>query len=88
MITDITYGTFFFFGCSLVIGIAAVVLFMPETKGLSLEEMDILFNISGLAYGKRAKADDIINEMRAAENLVGTDMKRDVVHEHVEGKTL
>lgn len=75
--TNITYGTFFLFGTSIVIGIVVVLLFMPETKGLSLEEMDILFHVSGFANTQRAKADDIIKEMRQAEELVGADVKAD-----------
>lgn len=72
MITNITYGTFLFFGSSLVVGILTVILFLPETKGLSLEEMDILFSIKGLAHQQRKKADAIIQDMRSAESLVGT----------------
>jgi hypothetical protein len=71
MMNNITYGTFLFFGCSLVVAMLVVILFMPETKGLSLEEMDILFSVSGLAYNKRAKADEVIGQMRAAEAVVG-----------------
>lgn len=75
--TNITYGTFFLFGTSIIIGIVVVLLFMPETMGLSLEEMDILFKVSGFAYNQRAKADDIIKEMREAEQLVRDDVKVD-----------
>ena len=84
--TNITYGTFLFFGSSLVVGIFFVFFSMPETKGLSLEEMDILFNIPGLANKKRAKANQMIEDIRAAENLVGGEMKRDLEHEHIEGQ--
>lgn len=69
MFKNITYGTFFLFGTSVVIGVVVVLLFMPETKGLSLEEMDILFNVSGLAHQQRKRASEIINEMRQAENI-------------------
>lgn len=71
MMNNISYGTFLFFGCSLVFGSLVVMLFMPETKGLCLEEMDILFAIDGLAHNKRAKADEIIGEMRTTEAVVG-----------------
>ncbi|KAI0165432.1 general substrate transporter [Hypoxylon sp. FL1284] len=70
MMTNITYGTFLFFGASLVVGMLLVFLFVPETKGLSLEDMDVLFNVRGLAAAQRKKADDIITSQRAAENLV------------------
>ena len=65
-------------------GILTVILFMPDTKGLSLEEMDILFTIKGLAHGQRKKADAIIQDMRSAENLVGTDKKEGLVIEQTE----
>jgi hypothetical protein len=84
MITNITYGTFLFFGSSLVVGILTVILFLPETKGLSLEEMDILFSIKGLAHQQRKKADAVIQDMRSAENLVGTDKKEELVIEQTE----
>ena len=84
MITNITYGTFLFFGSSLVVGILTVILFLPETKGLSLEEMDILFSIKGLAHQQCKKADTIIQDMRSAENLVGTDNKEELVIEQTE----
>ena len=88
MMTNITYGTFLFFGSSLVFGILFVYLLMPETKGMSLEEMDILFNIPGPANRKRAKADEMIEEMRAPGNLVDSETKSDIVleHEHIEGQ--
>ncbi|EKD18019.1 uncharacterized protein L3040_004558 [Drepanopeziza brunnea f. sp. 'multigermtubi'] len=69
MMSDIKWGTFIFFGASLAVGITVAILFMPETKGLSLEEMDVMFNISGLAPRKRAKADEIIRERRLAEGV-------------------
>ncbi|KAL9538381.1 hypothetical protein MBANPS3_010976 [Mucor bainieri] len=43
MIADISYGTFFFYGaCCLTMGLV-VYVFLPETKGRSLEEMDEIF---------------------------------------------
>ncbi|KAF6813906.1 quinate permease [Colletotrichum sojae] len=44
MITDLGYGTYFMFGAFLVaIGVWSFI-FVPETKGVSLEEMDALFS--------------------------------------------
>ncbi|KAK1702508.1 general substrate transporter [Colletotrichum lupini] len=44
MITDLGYGTFFMFGGFLIfIGVWSF-FFIPETKGRSLEDMDILFS--------------------------------------------
>jgi hypothetical protein len=40
MMTNITYGTYFFFGAmAVVMGVFAYV-FLPETRGRSLEEID------------------------------------------------
>jgi sugar porter (SP) family MFS transporter len=69
MMNNIKYGTFIFFGSSLVVGITFVILFMPETKGLALEDMDIMFNMAGLAHGKRAKTDAVISERRIADDM-------------------
>ncbi|KAI0836625.1 general substrate transporter [Hypoxylon sp. FL0890] len=77
MMTNITYGTFLFFGGFLLFGTMVVFFLMPETKGLSLEDMDILFNIKGLAITQRKKADEIIGSQRAAENAVDLEEKGD-----------
>lgn len=51
MITNITYGTYFFFGSTAIIMGVFVYFFLPETRGRSLEEMDELFNSGNvLAY--------------------------------------
>lgn len=62
MMTNITYGTFFLFGFSVLFGIIFAFALIPETKGLSLEDMDILFNQRGLAFTWRKKTDAIIQE--------------------------
>ncbi|PBP15963.1 MFS quinate transporter QutD [Diplocarpon rosae] len=85
MMDDIKWGTFIFFGCALVVAIIFAILFMPETKGLTLEDMDILFNLSGLAHSKRAKTDEIIRERRIAQEADAGDLKEDVeIIEHGE----
>ncbi|KAJ5966269.1 hypothetical protein N7481_012983 [Penicillium waksmanii] len=70
MMANITYGTFLFFGSSVVCGLIIVYLFMPETKGFSLEEMDILFSIRGFALDKRRGAESTIADQREAEQTV------------------
>jgi hypothetical protein len=82
MMTNITYGTFLFFGCSIVVGITVALLFMPETSGLTLEDMDIMFNIPGFGHSKRRKTDEIIAERRTAETLVKIDGEK-VSAEHI-----
>ena len=49
MLKHLRYGTFIFFGVLTAIGGVFVWLGMPETKRLSLEEMDILFGSMGVA---------------------------------------
>ncbi|KAI0880240.1 general substrate transporter [Annulohypoxylon maeteangense] len=83
MMTNITYGTFFFFGSFLVVGALVIFFFMPETKGLSLEEMSVLFNVKGLAITQRKKADEIIASQRVAENVA--DLKDETEYSNVEG---
>ncbi|KAI1099545.1 general substrate transporter [Jackrogersella minutella] len=80
MMTSITYGTFLLFGCFLVIGTLVVFFLMPETKGLSLEEMNVLFNVKGFAMNQRKKADEIIALQRAAENVVNLKDNTDYVN--------
>jgi sugar porter (SP) family MFS transporter len=47
MVSNIGYGTYFVFATCLTLSIPFVYFFVPETKGLSLEEIDILFGGSG-----------------------------------------
>lgn len=43
MITSLGYGTYMFFGTLMVLMGIWAFFFIPETKGLTLEEMDRLF---------------------------------------------
>jgi sugar porter (SP) family MFS transporter len=58
MLTTITWGTYIFFGCCCAVMAVVVFLFYPETKGRSLEEMDVVFSGRILAY-KDVKAADL-----------------------------
>ncbi|GJN83287.1 hypothetical protein PLIIFM63780_006835 [Purpureocillium lilacinum] len=49
MFKSITYGTFLFFGTMSVLGAVYMYIFVPETSGVALEDMDILFESKGLA---------------------------------------
>lgn len=49
MLQQITFGTFVFFGLLTFGGGAFIWLFVPETKRLTLEEMDVLFGSKGVA---------------------------------------
>lgn len=65
MIENITYGTFLFFGSCTVIAFAAIWLFLPETKGVSLENMDLLFETRGLAWVKRREYEVMMDVRRS-----------------------
>jgi hypothetical protein len=64
MIADIQYGTFLFFGTSVVCGLTFSYFFLPETKGVSLEDMDIMFASKGFASQKRRNLDQVLTERR------------------------
>ncbi|KAL5334737.1 hypothetical protein BJX70DRAFT_402278 [Aspergillus crustosus] len=64
MFKNITYGTFLFFGSMTVLGAIYMYLFVPETNGVPLEDMDVLFESKGLAPQKMkayqaAKANEV-----------------------------
>lgn len=75
MIESISYGVFIFFGCMTAIAFAFVYFFVPETKGVALEDMDILFQeTTGFASKKRKQFDEIVtlrNRERRANKLDG-----------------
>jgi hypothetical protein len=48
------FGAFIFFGCVTVIAALWVYFLLPETKGLTLEEMDELFGDAGFAEADQA----------------------------------
>lgn len=47
MLTNIEYGTYFVFAACLTLAVPFVYFIVPETKGLSLEDMDALFGVPG-----------------------------------------
>ncbi|KAF2720711.1 MFS sugar transporter-like protein [Polychaeton citri CBS 116435] len=70
LIDKISYGTFILFGLLIFLGAAFIFYFFPETKGLSLEEMDVIFGSVGLAAADAER-------MRQVNREVGLD---DLVH--------
>jgi sugar porter (SP) family MFS transporter len=49
MLSHITYGTYVFFGLMTTLAAAFIYFLVPETKCLTLEEMDVVFGSAGLA---------------------------------------
>ncbi|KIW18583.1 hypothetical protein PV08_02871 [Exophiala spinifera] len=54
MVASITYGIFFFFGACTVVAMVFAYLFVPETKGVSLEDMDLLFDKDSSVWAKNS----------------------------------
>lgn len=50
MVSNIGYGTYFVFATCLTLSIPFVYFFVPETKGQSLEEIDVLFGGHGPSF--------------------------------------
>ncbi|KAG1146841.1 hypothetical protein G6F37_004925 [Rhizopus arrhizus] len=73
MLTTITWGTYIFFGCCCVCMAVCVFIFFPETKGRSLEEMDVVFSGNILAFKDRH-----LNTIETKEAGSFSDMKEKV----------
>ena len=52
--TSFGYGTWFFFAASMLIATLWTFFFLPETKGLTIDQMDTLFGYQG-----HARTDDM-----------------------------
>ena len=63
MITGMTYGTFIFFGMMIFLGAGFIWFYCPETKQLTLEEMDIIFGSSSVAAEDAQRMADINKEL-------------------------
>ncbi|RXW21725.1 hypothetical protein EST38_g4122 [Candolleomyces aberdarensis] len=64
MLEHITYGTFIFFGAFSLAGGLFIWWFVPETKGLTLEEMDIVFGATeGLAAADQVRQEAILRRL-------------------------
>lgn len=48
-ISKTSFGAFIFFGAITLVGAIYVFFLVPETKGLTLEEMDEVFGVTGFA---------------------------------------
>ncbi|KZL63615.1 quinate permease [Colletotrichum incanum] len=69
MLTSITYGTYILFGLLTYLGAAFIWFFVPETKRLSLEEMDLVFGSEGAAAADFERMEEINNEIGLSEVL-------------------
>ncbi|KAF5987537.1 monosaccharide transporter [Fusarium bulbicola] len=76
MVIGITYGIFLFFGACIVLVIIFAWLFIPGTKGVQLEDMDLLFGPDAPIFASRAR-DNYLQGIgaRALEERDGGKMK-------------
>uniref|UniRef100_A0A8H7XZV5 Major facilitator superfamily (MFS) profile domain-containing protein n=1 Tax=Psilocybe cubensis TaxID=181762 RepID=A0A8H7XZV5_PSICU len=64
MLTHISFGTFIFFGAFSFLGGLFVLFFVPETKGLTLEEMDDVFGATeSMAAADQARQAAILRRL-------------------------
>lgn len=63
MLDKLTYGTYIFFGMITFLGAAFIYFFTPETKQLSLEEMDLIFGSEGVAAADFERQQEINREI-------------------------
>ncbi|KAF2230855.1 general substrate transporter [Viridothelium virens] len=69
MLTGMRYGTYIFFGAMIFAGAGFIAFFVPETKNLTLEEMDILFGSVGEATADAERMREINKEV-GLDNIV------------------
>ncbi|EIW84370.1 general substrate transporter [Coniophora puteana RWD-64-598 SS2] len=92
MLTEITYGTFLFFGCITFLGAMFIWLLVPETKGLTLEEMDDVFgDAEGIAAAdkeRQARIADQIGLAAYGQSAATSDTEKGSSHreEHYDDK--
>jgi len=66
MISNIGYGTYLFFGsCTILMTIWAYFC-VPETKGRTLESMDLLFGATNVSYDNEILEDEIPEKLGAS----------------------
>lgn len=74
MMTHLGFGTFVFFGSFSLLGGLFVLLFVPETKGLTLEEMDAVFgDREGLGVADQERQTEIANRIGLSAYAEGRD---------------
>jgi hypothetical protein len=65
LLEKITYGTYILFGLLTLLGAAFIWFFVPETKRLTLEEMDVIFG-GGTALKDQERMAEINHEIGLA----------------------
>ncbi|KAJ7227225.1 hypothetical protein GGX14DRAFT_628926 [Mycena pura] len=77
MLQHLGFGTFVFFGAFSLLGGLFIMFFVPETKGVTLEEMEEVFgSTTGIAMEEQAHMDEIHRRLGLIQDLP-QDTKRD-----------
>jgi sugar porter (SP) family MFS transporter len=77
MLKHISYGTFIFFGLFSFLGGLFVLFFVPETKGLTLEEMDDVFSTTqSLAVADQERQNAIFRRLGLFNDSKGTEERK------------
>ncbi|KAI1847853.1 hypothetical protein JX265_013919 [Neoarthrinium moseri] len=71
MLQNIGYGTYILFGLLTTIGAVFIWFFVPETKRLTLEEMDVIFGSEGTAAADFERMEEINREIGLSAMLHG-----------------
>jgi sugar porter (SP) family MFS transporter len=71
MLASITYGTYILFGVLTIMGAGFIWFFVPETKRLTLEEMDVVFGSEGTAQADVERIEEINREIGLTQALHG-----------------
>jgi hypothetical protein len=83
MLKSLPYGTYIIFGVLTYIGAAFVWLYIPETKRLTLEEMDVIFGSQGTAQADFERMEAINAEIGLCRLLQGETPGSDVFEKAV-----
>ncbi|KAI5917907.1 putative hexose transport-related protein [Camillea tinctor] len=81
LLNKIGYGTYILFGVLTFIGAGFIWFFVPETKRLTLEEMDVIFGSEGTAQADFERMEEINREIGLTaliQGLGGGDSNQDV----------
>ncbi|KAL4887719.1 general substrate transporter [Aspergillus karnatakaensis] len=88
MLQGIRYGTYIFLGLMTTLGGLFIYFFVPETKQLSLEEMDVIFGSEGTAVADFERQAEISREIGLDDALARFTQRSDAQGVDVEGKGL
>ncbi|KAF3762186.1 general substrate transporter [Cryphonectria parasitica EP155] len=72
MLEAMPYGTYILFGVLTFIGAGFIWFFVPETKRLTLEEMDVIFGSEGTAQADYERMEEINQEIGLNQMLRGS----------------